>query len=254
MSSSNLLVTYLGAGLASARPATPSIAVGTVGIWWNTDTKTLDAYDLTNAAWNAIGGGGSAGTPPTVVQFASDKTGADTVTFSSAPTNGNLLVAISFNPSTDTAGSGWTAVGSNGSGTDFGTVFTKTAGASESATQQPINSAPGTGCMGVWELHNAAGGIITASLAPEVSAINNATGPLPNLTNVLFLGGIGLVSTSNSINVVYNVTVDHQDASGTGRQGAWGHSTAAIALGQMLATFTGSGTPSSKALGVLVSA
>lgn len=55
---SSVLVTYVGAGIAAARPATPNIAVGTVGLWWNTDTLVMDAYDLDNASWSSVGGGG----------------------------------------------------------------------------------------------------------------------------------------------------------------------------------------------------
>lgn len=57
---SNLLTTYLGAGIAADRPTTPTIAPGTVGLWWNTDTLELDAYDLTNGSWSSAGGGGGA--------------------------------------------------------------------------------------------------------------------------------------------------------------------------------------------------
>ena len=128
--SSNLLVTYLGSGIASARPATPSIAAGTVGVWWSTDTKALSVYDLTNGGWTAVGGGYSAGTPPTIVQSVHGNTGGATgggsgLTFGVAPTNGNLLVAMAFNPTTATANTGWTQLASNSSGTDYGSILSR---------------------------------------------------------------------------------------------------------------------------------
>ena len=101
----------------------------------------------------SAGGGYSAGTPPTIVQSVVDNSGAATITFPSAPTNGNILVVMAFNPTVGTQGTGWTLAGNNGAGTDFGLLLTKTAGASEPALQTPLSSSPGgTGVLMGWEL------------------------------------------------------------------------------------------------------
>lgn len=246
----NVITDYLGEGLHASRPASPSLPSGVVGLWWSSDTTTLSAWD--GSAWHDVGGG-SAGTPPTVVQVAHENAGGDSVTFGAAPTNGNLLVAMWFNPSVDAVASGWTKVGENSSGSDYGVIATKVAGASESTTQQPINSAPGTGCLVVWEVYGqAASPVVTTATETEQTGLLGTSPILPALTNCLFLGAIGLSSGSNSNNTVYNVTQDVKDTSGTGRQLSAGHSTAAQPTAQIITTFTGSGTPSFKGSGVLI--
>lgn len=50
---STLITAYLGQGLAAARPATPTLATGTYGTYYATDTKVWSAYF--NGAWQTIG-------------------------------------------------------------------------------------------------------------------------------------------------------------------------------------------------------
>jgi len=163
---------YSGAGLKAVRvnsgatglefytPSTGATAfTGLSDVPASYSGQTLKAVRV-NAGETALefytpsaGGGYSAGTPPTVVQSVVDNSGAATITFPSAPTNGNILVVMAFNPTVGTQGTGWTLAGNNGAGTDFGLLLTKTAGASEPALQTPLSSSPGgTGVLMGWEL------------------------------------------------------------------------------------------------------
>lgn len=54
---SGRLIDYLGEGLFSARPVTPNLAAGTLGLYYATDTNTLYAWD--GSAWDTVGGGSS---------------------------------------------------------------------------------------------------------------------------------------------------------------------------------------------------
>lgn len=208
-----LIVSYLGEGLLANRPATPAITAGALAAWWSTDQPAgsqLTIFDGT--AWNAAGGGYSAGTPPTVVQFGSDVTGAAGVTLGVAPTNGNLLVAMTFNPATASPGAGWTAQISNSSGTDFSAVFTKTAGAGESTTQTPLGSAPGssTGAIAMWEIHGQATSGALVGVATQVGQTNVANVPvtLPLSSGCLGLSAVAVVTTPT---IVKGVNVGTQD-------------------------------------------
>lgn len=59
---SGRLIDYLGEGLFSARPVTPNLATGALGLYYATDTNTLYAWD--GSAWDTVGGG-STGQPIT---------------------------------------------------------------------------------------------------------------------------------------------------------------------------------------------
>lgn len=244
-----LIAAYLGFGLAAARPATPSIDAGAIAFYYATDTATLTQWS--GSAWISAGGY-APGSPPTIVQVGHNQNGNDAITLGSAPVNGNLLVAMWFNPSVSSAGSGWTIQATNASGTDFGIIATKVAGAGESTTQQPMASTSSPGAMIIWELHGQnATPILGISTQAEQSGTNNASGGLPNVSGAIFLGACALVSTSFNNSKLVNVTQDVLDVTGSTRQLAAGHSTLATApLGQILVNFTGSG--SSKALGVLI--
>lgn len=244
-----LIAAYLGFGLAAARPATPSIDAGAIAFYYATDTATLTVY--ANGAWQSSGGY-APGSPPTIVQTGHNQNGNDSITLGSAPVNGNLLVAMWFNPSVSTAGSGWTIQASNSSGTDFGVIATKVAGASESTTQQPMVSTSSPGAMIIWELHGQNATPILASVTQiEQTGTSNSSTALPNVSGAIFLGACALVSTSFNNSKLLNVTQDVLDVTGATRQLAAGHSTLATApLGQILVNFTGSG--SSKALGILI--
>lgn len=251
---STILPTYLGQGLAAARPVTPLIASGTMAFYYATDTAVLSAY--ANGAWQNAGGY-NPGTPPVVVQSASSVAGTAGLVMGAAPTNGNLLVAIAINPAVDTAGAGWTkGPGEGTTGTDFAAVFTKTAGAGESTTQSPLNSSPGgTGALVIWELSGAATGIITAKSDNEQSGLAITGHAFPNVINCICLSAAGLVSAANNLVSVFNLTQDQAIKVGTSRQIIAGHSTLLTSpLAQILATVSGSGTPSWNTMTVLISA
>lgn len=241
---STLITAYLGQGLAAARPATPAVAPGTIAYWYATDTGVLSIY--ANGAWSNVGIG-AAGAPPTIVQSKMAVANSASITLNSAPINGNLLVAMTFNPTTGTVGTGWTSQAGNSTGTDFGLVATKVAGAGESATQSPINVA-GNGLIMMWELSGQAVSnfVIGAALQVMQAGLVTAAPQLPNLKDCLCLGCVDLVSTSNSINALFNMTQDQIINTGTTRQGVAGHSDASTAIGSPVATFTGAGTPGNK--------
>lgn len=247
--SSTLITQYLGQGLLSAKPGTPSVATGCIGLYYATDTNAFLVY--ANGAWQAAGGT-DPGTPPTVVQSKMAVANSASITLDSAPVSGNLLVAMCFNPSVGTVGSGWTSQAANSTGTDFGLVATKVAGGGESATQSPLSGA-GNGLIMMWELNGQAVSnfVVAAATQAQQSGLQSTAPQLPNLTNCLTLGCVSLVSTSNSVNALYNMTQDKVITSGTTRQGAAGHADARIAIGSPLVNFTGTGTPGNKS-GIIV--
>lgn len=249
-----LITAYEGKGLAAARPASLTLDPGAFGLYWATDTNTLSLWD--GSAWQAGVGGYNPGTPPTIVQSGVFAGTAAGLTLSGAPANGNYLVAMTFNPSTGSPGSGWTAQGGNSSGTDFGQVFTKVAGGAESATQNPLASSV-AGAIMMWELHGQASvGPLLSSASMVEGAGLIALGPsVPNLKNAIALGAMSLVSASNNISTMSNMTQDQIINTGTVRQIVGGHSNLLIAPnGQMLVSFTGAGSPGFKGAIALVTA
>jgi hypothetical protein len=58
---SGALIDYLGQGPIAARPASPTLATGVLGLWYATDTGALSAWN--GSAWATIsaGSGGSIG-------------------------------------------------------------------------------------------------------------------------------------------------------------------------------------------------
>src|ERR1700693_6596305 len=89
---------------------------------------TVNSYFMSDdGTWDAVSGGYNKGTVPTVVQVAFSVNGGNSAIFSVAPTSGNLLVAMCFNPTSDTTGTGWTKQVENSGGTDYGLIFTKVA-------------------------------------------------------------------------------------------------------------------------------
>lgn len=85
-------------------------------------------------------------------------------TFSAAPSNGNLLVAFVswyIGNAVLTAGSGWTQLYTDATGTsgtmNRAAVFYKYAGASESATQTPSTTSTNAGCIEIFEISGVAG-------------------------------------------------------------------------------------------------
>ena len=164
------------------------------------------------------------GTPPVIVQSKASVTGTQSITLDSAPTEGNLLVAMWWNPSVGTDGAGWTRVAATDTGIDFAHIVTKVAGAGESATQSPINSSPGgTGGIIMWEL---TGQAVSAPVAAATMGFASGTlqfqGPaLPGVTDMIALHGSGGDNTYTSVS---NAIQDQLVNSG-GRKVYAGHST-----------------------------
>ncbi len=113
--SSGLITTYLGEGLAAARPATPDVGTGAIAFYYATDTNQLSTY--VEGAWSNI----TTGNPTQCIPIAcSDETTALTtgvakVTFrmpyaftltavrssvTTAPTGSTLVVDINESGST----------------------------------------------------------------------------------------------------------------------------------------------------------
>lgn len=240
---------YMGQGLAAARPVTPLVTTGALAIYQATDTGVLSTYY--GGAWHTFTQ--PPGTPPTVIQSKLAVATSASITLNSGPINGNLLVAMFFNPTVGTVGAGWTLQTSNGTGTDFGVIATKVAGVAESATQSPL-SGSATGVIAMWELNGQAGANFVVASATQAmqSSLVSASPQFPNLLNCLCLGAVDLVSTSNSINALFNMTQDQIINSGTTRQAVMGHSDASVPIGMPLVNFTGAGTPGNKSAIILI--
>jgi hypothetical protein len=153
-------------------------------------------YDGTQFQLQGVGGGGglSAGIVPTVVQVAFNTSGVS-ATFGVAPIAGNLLVAITFNSASNTTQTGWTKQVENATGTDWGNICTKTAGGSESTTQQAMPTTTSGGVV-IYELHGASAtpAFVTGqSQGENVGTTINAI-LYPNILNCIGLSACGLVS------------------------------------------------------------
>jgi hypothetical protein len=185
-------------------------------------------------------GGGGAGTPPTIVQNAISVAASGSITLGAGPTNGNLLVAITGNPSTGSAGTGWTIQSQNTSGTDFFQILTKVAGAGESATQTPTPGAVSASIIGMWEIHGAAATpIIFVSAGAPVTNAANSSASIPGIPNVLNLALIDIMGGSGAVTNFLNMTQDQIASSGT-RRGAMGHSDGSKAIAQLVALLSAS--------------
>lgn len=255
--SSTLQTSYLGEGLLASRPATPDIDPACCALWWATDQPAGSQLSVYAAsAWTTASGGYSSGAPPTVVQFAFNVNGTKSVTFSLAPTNGNLLVAMSFNPSTSTGGAGWTKVVEVTTGTDFGDVWSKVAGGAESTTQSPLNADPGggVGTIVCWELHHGTGTPVIAAAATqaEQTGVTNTMVPFPNVSDCIGLSAVSVV-TATTIGTVRNVGTQDVKDNTSARRVVAGHTDLSKSPNAgILAALSGSG--SSKGATAIVSA
>jgi hypothetical protein len=189
--------------------AAPAIQLGTASVPGLVQADGI-TINVSGGVISAVAGGGGypAGTIPSVVQTAFSVAGGNSATFGSAPTNGNLLVAIIFNPTGDTAGAGWTLQIANSTGTDYGAILTKIAGVGESLTQSPLTGIGGTGAIVIWELHSASTPRFIDGLSqPETSSsTSNIPVTLPNIKNCIGLSAIGVVTTP-TITAAFNVGV-----------------------------------------------
>lgn len=130
-------------------------------------------YNSTNNDWEPTTP--AAGTTPTIVQNACvvEANMTTGITLGAAPTNGNLLIALlTDQTSFPTANTGWTLIGSNSALHDGYGVFWKVAGASESATQTPTNSAH-QGSISMYEIANGASSSLSAFT--DLTASNSVT-------------------------------------------------------------------------------
>lgn len=167
------------------------------------------------------------GKPPVVVQTGTAQgVGSDpSVTMGSGPVDGNLLVAAVFNTGTNpSTGSGWTMVGSNYVGGVGVTIFTKTAGVSESTTQSPSTAATGDVSTIVWEVSGALSGIEYFANGTVSSTVLSAAIPaLPVVPSSLFLAAMALNSASTPIATNYGLAFSDLLGS-SGAQAVYGHS------------------------------
>lgn len=201
MTSPTLLSDFLGVGLAASRPATPNVPAGASAIYRATDTGALSVWD--GSAWQAL----SSAVLPTIVQNNSNVGASiDSVVMGSAPTNGNLLVAIIMGNTVDSPGSGWSNfahVTTSGPSLDVHfAIYTKIAGAGESTTQQPMASTQNCGIT-IYEIGNAG----AASLWNDNENQSGTTAT----TAVKTLGARGLI-----IGAVLNANATTQPSSYTG--------------------------------------
>lgn len=189
------LGTTRGAILYRGASAWAELAPGTAGDVLTSQGAGADPH---YAPGGGGGGGYSPGSPPTVVQAAWNDNGAS-VTFAVAPTPGNKLVAWTTNPNTDSLVSGWTNRVYNSSGTDWGQMTDKTCGASESTTQQAVNT--GSTTCGVVMLELAPGGsavtpvfVFGGSQGEQTGQPNNTPITFPCVKDCIAISGCGAVS------------------------------------------------------------
>lgn len=180
---------------SDAAPAVQKATTGQFGLV-KPDGSTIT---ISGGVISAVGGGGGSGyppgTPPSVVQscFA---TSAISATFATGPTNGNWMVAMTFNSANNAAGTGWTKVTEQSTGTDWGDIFIKKAGASEPTTQQPLSTTTVNGGVIIWELSgaNATNPFVTGLSQAEQSGTNNTPILLPNVFNCIGLSAVSLIT------------------------------------------------------------
>ena len=141
-----------------------------------------------DGTWATAGGGYDPGTVPTIVQFASNTSGV-TVTFGVAPTNGNLLVALTFNSNNNTLQAGWTRDVENATGLDWGNVCHKTCGTGESTSQQAMATTTAGGVI-MWELSGATS-FVSGLSQSEQSSTSAVTLLLPNVKNCIGFSALG---------------------------------------------------------------
>lgn len=238
----NVLTDFLQEGLAASRPATPSLPAGTIGFYYATDTFALSMWDPNSSTWVSV-----PSVQPSIVQSKSN-VGASIsgATMGSAPTNGNLLVAVIMGNNLDVPASGWTEFAADfTSGPTLDVhfaIFYKFAGAGESTTQTPLNSAQNcgisiyeianTGAPSHWNNNDNQSGTATTTAVKTTSArgiligavLNaNATTAPTSFTNAT--GDTGVTGGSRSMQGFHNTS----PASGTNTITAnWGSSQTGI--------------------------
>lgn len=181
---SHVITDYVARGLDAAKPVSPNIGAGETGFYWATDTLKL--YGWTGATWTQVntGTGGTSIVQVKSVAAASHATG---LTLGAAPTLGNLLVAFGTDQaSSPSIGAGWQMLQTASAANDGYGVAIKLAGAGESTTQTPFSDAH-QGTTTIFEVNNAAGGLVTVDL----NFNNTAAAETPK--NTKSTGGGGLI-------------------------------------------------------------
>ena len=275
------LASMLDANISS--PATNAALAYLAGQWTNTTlTAMLDAnFSSTQgatlyrgaSAWAALGpgtagqvlqsGGAAAnpswqtpaasgapgGTAPAMVQFASNNANGAyaSVTMGAAPTNGNLLVCVVYSEQAVSPGSGWSqAPGTTGStaGLWYTYIYTKTAGASESATQTPLSgTSTSYWTAGIWEVSGKNSGIAIWADEQYWSVQSGPVAFTPMMA--AFAGSLCLMSFCPSVNQTYTVlnvsgaeTVDLNGSALTGAHAVYAHSDSSQAMYGMTGLMT----------------
>lgn len=201
-----------------------------------------------NPSWIVGGGGGGgypAGHPPTVVQVAYS-TSAVSATFSVAPTAGNSLVAFTFNSANNAVAAGWTKRLENSSGTDWGNVCDKTAGASEPTTQQAMSTSTSSGGVVIYELAEFGGGT-PSFVFGQTQSEQFDTSIIPvqfaNVKDFIGISACGLVGTSITYTLVFNLgTQDVLDNTGNRRMLAAHSDLGALPICGVMGLLSGTGS------------
>lgn len=238
MTASTLLSDYIQRGTHATRLAlTANLGTKASGLFFETDTGITLVW--TGAAWLPI-----AGSPPVVVQSkAAAAASLVSAVMTTAPTQGNLLIAFVGSSATLAAAAGWFLVAANTSGTDYGSIFAKVAGASESTTQTPIAAGATTTEIGIWEVSGARLGLVMGAAQSFIA--NDFVGTTPATSSIFAAAGeLLLYGFLGSATGTPTVSVGALDASVTmtGREISIGHATATAGGNSCLATFSGSGT------------
>jgi len=151
----NTLSTTHGSVLYRGASAWQALSPGTSGYVLQTKGAGLDP------AWepDAYGSGGG-GIRPSIVQSASSAGNSGGVTFSVAPTPGNLLVCVGThwnNISATGVSAGWTIMNNrNGSSTDGNFIGTKIATSADTASISVYGNVSGC-CMTIFEIQDSSG-------------------------------------------------------------------------------------------------
>lgn len=144
-----------GTVLFRGTSAWQALSPGTAGYVLQTKGAGLDP------AWepDAYGASGG-GTRPSVVQYASSAGNSGSVTLSTAPTPGNLLVCVGThynNVAATAVSAGWTIMNNrNGSSTDGNFIGTRIATSADTATISVYGNVAGC-CMTIFEIQNSSG-------------------------------------------------------------------------------------------------
>ena len=166
------------------------------------------------------------------MQFASSSGNATSfATTVAAPTNGNMLIAITFGSGGFSLGTGWTRLEYNTQGSYYCQIAYKIA-SSESTTQIPATASGSTlFANGIWEVNgqNATPGTAVLATESRYTANNSSAAYTPMLAqqeSTLFLAGISSSGAANGITRIFgSATLDVNITGGSGLKPAYGHCT-----------------------------